>query len=244
MNWYYASHGTQQGPASEEQLAQLLRDGSISGSTLIWKDGMPDWLALSVVRPDLLADLTAAPQIGGASIDPAQKDLVVQQMREGLTPSTPGNLNYAGFWIRFVAKFIDGLIMGVFFLAIFLLFFMDQFTKMVQASSTPGAEPNPDDAIGMIVMQVVMTLCQYVVAALYNGFCVSKWGATPGKMAVGLKVVDAEGNALSKGKSWGRAFADLINNFTCTIGYVIAAFDDQKRALHDHICNTRVIKTR
>ena len=244
MNWYYASHGTQQGPASEEQLAQLVREGAVSGSTLIWQEGMADWLALSVVRPDLLANSNAAPQIGGAAIDPAQKDLVVQQMREGLTPSTPGNLNYAGFWLRLVAKFIDGLIMGVFFLAIFLLFFMDQFTKMIQASSNPSAEPNPDDAMSMIIMQVVMTLFQYLVAALYNGFCVSKWGATPGKMALGLKVVDAEGNPLSKGKSGGRAFADLINNFTCTIGYVIAAFDEQKRALHDHICNTRVIKTR
>jgi len=27
----------------------------------------------------------------------------------------------------------------------------------------------------------------------------------------------------------------------CYIGYLIVAFDDQKRALHDHICNTRVI---
>jgi uncharacterized RDD family membrane protein YckC len=244
MNWYYASHGTQQGPASEEQLAQLVREGAVSGSTLIWKDGMPDWLALSVVRPDLLADLNAAPQIGGASIDPAQKDLVVQQMREGLTPSTPGNLNYAGFWIRLVAKFIDGLIMGVFFLAIFLLFFMDQFTKMVQASSTPGAEPNPDDAIGMIVMQVVMTLCQYVVAALYNGFCVSKWGRYAWQNGSWPQGRGRRGQRAIERQKLGPRFADLINNFTCTIGYVIAAFDDQKRALHDHICNTRVIKTR
>ena len=27
----------------------------------------------------------------------------------------------------------------------------------------------------------------------------------------------------------------------CYIGYILAAFDDQKRSLHDHICNTRVI---
>jgi hypothetical protein len=36
----------------------------------------------------------------------------------------------------------------------------------------------------------------------------------------------------------------LINGFTCGISYIIAGFDEQKRALHDHICNTRVIKTR
>jgi hypothetical protein len=39
-------------------------------------------------------------------------------------------------------------------------------------------------------------------------------------------------------------FAELVNQFTCAIGYIIAGFDSEKRALHDHICSTRVITTR
>ena len=240
MNWYYASHGTQQGPASEEQLAQLVREGAVSGSTLIWQEGMADWLALSVVRPDLLANSNAAPQIGGAAIDPAQKDLVVQQMREGLTPSTPGNLNYAGFWIRLVAKFIDGMILAVPLIGLFLILIPSAFQMDVGQST----EPTPEQLTKMIVNQLLMSFVQIALSVSYNAITIAKWGATLGKMAVGLKVVDAEGNPISTGKSWGRAFADILSGMVCWIGYIIIAFDEQKRGLHDHICNTRVIKTR
>lgn len=243
MNWYYALDGKQQGPASEEELARLAASGTITGATLVWREGLGDWQPLSVARPDLTS-AAAGPQIGGVAVPAAHKDLLVQQMREGVLTSGPGTLRYAGFWIRLVAKFIDSLIIGVVFMAVFMLLFMDQFTKMMQMSTNPDAQPNPEDLTGFMAVQVGMTLFQYVVISLYNGFMVSKWGATLGKMALGLKVVDAEGKTLSSGRSWGRAFADLINNFTCTIGYIIVAFDDQKRALHDHICNTRVITTR
>ena len=37
------------------------------------------------------------------------------------------------------------------------------------------------------------------------------------------------------------AFAELLSGMICDIGYLIVAFDSQKRGLHDHICNTRVI---
>lgn len=245
MNWYYALHGTQLGPASDEQLAQLVAEGTITASTLVWKDGMGDWQSLSAVRPDLL-NVAAAPQVAGMPVLPAQKDVFVQQMREGVLTSGPGELNYAGFWLRLVAKLIDGLILGVIFMALSLLFFADDFAKMIEFSAKAGAggDQPPEDIGAFFAFQIGATLFQYLATSIYNGVMVSKWGATLGKMALGLKVTDAEGNPLSKGKSWGRAFADLINNFTCTIGYVIAAFDEQKRALHDHICNTRVIKNR
>ena len=60
-------------------------------------------------------------------------------------------------------------------------------------------------------------------------------------MACGLRVLTAEGGKLTYGRATGRAFAEILSGMICYIGYIIVGFDDQKRALHDHICSTRVI---
>jgi uncharacterized RDD family membrane protein YckC len=82
----------------------------------------------------------------------------------------------------------------------------------------------------------------YIVFAVYSAFFVGTYGATPGKMVCRIKIVNADGSKVSYGKAIGRYFAELLNAFTLYIGYIIAAFDDEKRTLHDRICNTRVVK--
>jgi len=59
-----------------------------------------------------------------------------------------------------------------------------------------------------------------------------------------LTVVDSSGGKISYGRAFGRSCAEILSQMICAIGYIIAAFDEQKRALHDHICNTRVIHNR
>jgi uncharacterized RDD family membrane protein YckC len=61
-------------------------------------------------------------------------------------------------------------------------------------------------------------------------------------MAVHIHVVTPEGGKVSYARATGRFFAEMLSGLICDIGYVIAAFDREKRALHDHICNTRVVK--
>ena len=79
------------------------------------------------------------------------------------------------------------------------------------------------------------------VRMLYAWLFVGRCSATPGKMLVGIKIVMAEGQPISYGRSFGRFWADVVSQLTCYIGYILAAFDDEKRALHDRICNTRVV---
>ncbi len=54
----------------------------------------------------------------------------------------------------------------------------------------------------------------------------------------------ADGTPLSTGRIIGRHFAEMISNMILCIGYMMAGWDDEKRALHDRICDTRVIRTR
>jgi uncharacterized RDD family membrane protein YckC len=62
-------------------------------------------------------------------------------------------------------------------------------------------------------------------------------------MALGLKVVRPDGGPITAGRAAGRYFAKMISGMILMIGYIIAGFDSQKRALHDMICDTRVIKS-
>ena len=65
--------------------------------------------------------------------------------------------------------------------------------------------------------------------------------ATPGKMLFGLIVVDKEYNRLSFAKATGRFFATLVSTIILFIGFIMAAFTNKKRALHDMMAGTYVI---
>jgi uncharacterized RDD family membrane protein YckC len=63
-------------------------------------------------------------------------------------------------------------------------------------------------------------------------------------MALGLKLLRRDGSKLGIGRIIGRYFSHVISAIILCIGYIMAAFDEEKRALHDRICDTRVIRTR
>lgn len=43
MLWYYESNHQPAGPVDEAAIAELLKNGTITSLTLVWRDGMPDW---------------------------------------------------------------------------------------------------------------------------------------------------------------------------------------------------------
>jgi uncharacterized RDD family membrane protein YckC len=154
----------------------------------------------------------------------------MQKLAEGARIQT-GTLRYAGFWIRFGAKFLDALILGIVFVPP-LLYFV--FRNM---RAGMGGPPNRE----MQLVQIIFQLCYMLINFAYGIFFLGKYGATPGKMACKIHVVTAEGGKISYARAAGRVFAEILSGIICYIGYLIVAFDGQKRALHDHICNTRVV---
>jgi len=169
--------------------------------------------------PYLAQDLVRfGPNLVCANCKPA----FAQRLREGGVAVT--GMRYAGFWIRVVAVLLDGI-------ALFLVNSIINFAAFGSAINT-----RLDFSRLGITYLISRTLgvCYYV-------FFWSRFGATPGKMALRLKVVTAQAGPLSVGRAVGRYFAYILSGFTIGIGYIIAAFDSEKRALHDHICSTRVI---
>lgn len=243
MNWYYALGGQQKGPVSDMEFTTLVREGVILPTTLVWREGQPEWLALEKVRPELVA-VSNAPVLGGVAVAEENKDVLVQQLREGAVAGAGAvgsatSLPYAGFWIRFGAKLIDGILMNIVFYAMgFMLFGSRIFV------ADPSQFENDPEAAAAFFVGYFGFLGFWMIAALaYNAVLVWKWGGTLGKLAVGIRVVDVDGKNISLSRSVGRAFADLLNGFACWLTYLMPAFDNpQKRALQDHICATRVVQ--
>ena len=161
----------------------------------------------------------------------ACKPMFVQKLREGA--SLPTRRTYGGFWIRFLAKFIDGILMAVLQWTILIP------TSMMMAPSL--ARGNKFETPGFLLFFGVQMLLSILLPCAYNTFFLGRFGATLGKMACRLQVVTAEGDKVSYARAFGRFFAEIISYIILAIGYIMAAFDDEKRALHDRICSTRVV---
>lgn len=160
------------------------------------------------------------------------KPAFLQRMREGAT--TGVGPRYASFGIRFLAVFIDGIVLLVAGLMINLAF-------GVSAIATPSV--NPGDVLARIFG--ISTFINLGIGFAYYTFFLTSRGATLGKMAVGVKIVTPDGGPISFGRAAGRYFcANYLEIFTLWIGYLIALFDDQNRTLHDRICGTRAIAAR
>jgi len=143
-------------------------------------------------------------------------------------PAGAAQVAYGGFWIRLVAYIIDAILISLVFgvvTAIFGVRYMDM-----------------DD---MSQIDPTVNLLSLAVAWLYFALMESsERGATVGKMAMGLRVVTDDGRRLSFMNATGRYFAKILSALIFCIGFIMIAFTERKRGLHDMIASTLVIKTR
>jgi uncharacterized RDD family membrane protein YckC len=246
MIWYYEKNGQQMGPLSEEEFQQLTRSGQIRVQTLVWRDGMADWLPYGEIHAagTVASDETVVCSVTGRII-PKQDALLIadkwvsaeyknqalQSIKEGLPLS--GDLRYASFWIRFFARFIDGIILLIVNTALTMTLVAVAIGKNVE-------ESDPE----FMILQALMSLVGWVIGMGYETWMVGRFDATLGKMVFGLKVVRPKGEKLTYMRAFGRYWGVLLSGLTLYIGFIIAAFDDEKRALHDRMCDTRVVKAR
>lgn len=252
MNWHYVEQERQIGPVTEEQLAELFQSGKVNDETLVWRGGLEKWIPYREIRPGA-SPPTAPPttpvlagevvcsecgQIfpesetirhGNARVCAGCKPVLLQKLSEGARIST-GELDYASIGLRFGAALLDGLLLGAVNVGINLV-------AGFSLAQTTGREPAM-----AATLQLVLFAINTAVGVTYETVLIGKYGATLGKMACKIKVVTADGGQVSYARAFGRYFAKMLSAFTCLIGYLIALFDNpQKRALHDHICNTRVV---
>ena len=157
----------------------------------------------------------------------------------------------AGFWKRFVAYFIDFLLVQV-----VLNVLMTPLLFMGDAS--PGdwlALLRPDGSVDLlaaqrllqylqprvVVLTAVSTVGYLVLAGAYFiGMEASKRQATLGKQWIGIKVTALDGGPPGLARVVGRFVAASLSWLTLNLGHALAGWTRERRALHDFLAGTRV----
>lgn len=149
----------------------------------------------------------------------------------------PGATIHAGFWRRCAAMAIDGLLIGLVAGAVQAGLAMAGFAMLMPHSD--GGMPNILALVPMLTFAMLIAFVgQWLYFALFEA---SAGQATPGKRAMGLKVVGETGHRIGFGQATGRYFGKILSGMIFNIGYLMAGLTARKQALHDLMANTFVV---
>jgi len=223
--------GERHGPYQEEQVKEWLRNGQLSREDLGWYDGLADWQPLSVLFP--LEKPTPPPAPDMYAPPPLQQPQV-----------SADAFDYASFWQRFGAWVIDLIVLMIpSMIATYFLGGVEaykHFLEQMQAGADMSAALREYSAA-----TESSQVASLVITFLYYSFCeASKWQATPGKLALRLRVTDIHGQRLTIGRAAARnivRLAALIFGLIPVICYLAVAWTRRKQGLHDLMASTLVL---
>ena len=233
-----------QGPFTRAEVADQLTRGETTLESLAFVDGLSQWTPLRDVlaKVDALHPpppvVAALPVASGHAHVPAPETaaLMGTGYSYAATMEPPGHLVYAGFWLRFVAYLIDTVILtAVSMVAGFLIGLVLGFTvAMVNRDALQPA---------IAVTQCLFMIVDVIAIWLYFAFMESgRSQATLGKMALGLKVTNLQGERIGFGRATGRFFGKIVSALPLEIGFMMAGWTKRKQALHDMLVDTLVVR--
>jgi uncharacterized RDD family membrane protein YckC len=231
MEVWIGRQGERHGPYQEEQIKEWLRSGQLSRDDLGWYDGLADWQPLSVLFPLDKPTPPPAPDMYAPPAPPPQQARATA-------------FDYAGFWQRFGAWVIDVLVLIIPSMIVMYAFGgMDAYKHLMEqmqaGNDMAGALRQYEEATqGIQVATVVITFLYYVF------FEASKFQATPGKLALRLRVTDLNGQRLTAGRAAARnvvRLASMVFGLIPLICYLAIAWTPRKQGLHDLMASTLVL---
>ena len=256
--WYYADRDhARQGPVDAAELVRLRLDKRLDWDSLIWREGMAEWqpmreFAAELAQADDRAPAAAASPDLAAAVPAGAGFAAAAAVAEPASPYAPpravvstdaavvsgGEVVQAGFWKRFAAMVIDGLVTGVASWAI-------QIPLFVLAGAGIGSEMlSMGSSIGLVLLSYGISL---LIPLLYFSWMHSSASqASLGKMAVGIKVTRGSGERIGFWRAFGRYAAYFLTVLlSFGVGGLVSALTtgltERKQALHDMICDTLVV---
>lgn len=150
-------------------------------------------------------------------------------------------VSYAGFWKRFVAYIIDDLVLSAagFIVVVFIgILFGISFLSAFSGDEESRAAGFIAIAGAIVLAGIALMVITWLYYALMES---SANQGTLGKMALGIKVTDLEGNRVSFGKATGRYFGKIVSAMIVYVGFIMAGFTEKKQALHDIMAGCLVV---
>jgi uncharacterized RDD family membrane protein YckC len=150
---------------------------------------------------------------------------------------------YAGFWIRLVARLIDGLILGIPFGIVFAVF---AIAGGVFANNNSSSTQDSQNAAAAAVFGGGFLILWLLALVVQVGYWIYFWGtsgSTLGMRLLHLKVVDADtGSPIGYARATVRFLMSIVNSWACYIGWIWVAFDPRKQGWHDKVANSVVLQ--
>ncbi len=143
---------------------------------------------------------------------------------------------FGGFWLRAVALLIDTILSTIISVIIAGIFGAVLGFQMAQS----GADLDSIQIVGSVLGQFIGAVVGWIYFASMES---SSWQATLGKRAVGIRVIDEDGNRISFGRASGRYFAKILSTLILCVGFFMAGWTRKKQGLHDIIAGTLVVKS-
>ena len=147
---------------------------------------------------------------------------------------------YAGFWIRFIARFVDGLILGI---PLTILLFIVIAIGGALGSNTSNQNAQ-NAAAGVVGGGLILFYALALVGvAAYQIYFWGTSGQTIAMRLFHLRVVDANtGGPIGFGRAVVRWLMTIVNSWACYIGWIWVAFDARKQGWHDKVANSVVLQ--
>jgi uncharacterized RDD family membrane protein YckC len=152
------------------------------------------------------------------------------------TAGQPAPFEYAGFWLRLVASLIDAIFI---FIVILGAVTVAKGILGVPVGFAAGRYGVRTLERGHAVIFLIIMVVPWLYWALMES---SSHQATLGKMALGLKVTDLQGERISFGRATGRYFGKIVSEMILYIGFMMAGWTKRKQALHDLMAGTLVVR--
>ena len=162
--------------------------------------------------------------------------LPLDEDRPSLNEAEAG-VRTAGFWIRLLAYFIDGIIL--FLAQVLLMILWAEF--WTGAPGTTDFRPYPF-YFRVNSTTALFDIISLVLVAIYYAVSVSIWSTTIGNRILGLYVLRADGSKVGPGRALARWLAYIPSVLILGIGFVMIGISRDKRGLHDLMCGTVVVK--
>jgi uncharacterized RDD family membrane protein YckC len=147
---------------------------------------------------------------------------------------------FGGFWARFAAVIIDGLILSPFTIAAQIE--LHTGPTKISTCTFDAAELCKSPSNSTRATYWLIVLVGFVAALVYVALTEGRTGQTLGKKALGIKVVDTyTGAPIGSGRAVGRYFAKILSGIPCFLGFLWMLWDPQKQTWHDKIVRSYVV---
>ena len=162
----------------------------------------------------------------GGLYDAACKDAQLRDLAAGHS-----GLKIASAWLRLGAAWIDGFVLII---PVGLIYFA---SYRLSELPFPAFIQSPATRWGTSAVMSILYI-------LYEGILIARRGATVGKSAVGLRVVNSDGSAIGARGAWIRAGSKYFFSYTQILGIVdtLMVFTNRRRTLHDRVASTLVVE--